>query len=869
TYLYHLARRELIHLVASALLGAGVLAAITIGQADADWQAYHALIVGWASIAAVLIAVSWLAGRSANEEMASSPPSAWLSLKRLLPAREAEAWATTIAVALAALAIRAAATDPARPWWSMIAAVSAAGISTALGLWLRRSQHDYRSGLFACLAVSLFWYAQDHAGGGDLLLINAIALAAIGSFWSLIARWAKAIGPAAPAEKILPFEHAAVAISVGLVSAVAWLAWCASWLSSEPAMAALRFTCDVRLSWAAWAAVVAALAIARGDRRAMFCPAGFYSVGLAAVALALGQRGWSGGELLWATGPALAGWTLAAALVVWVASGDSQKRESSRGWFFAAQASIGAVAALLSVWTAVAFETHFDRAAGGVSILLLLFASGCMLRGAGDRRLEFWQMAMLALMVLAPAEWMWAFCEGASPAILWLHRETALLVSLALSIAGCEWLAPRILWGGRSQAPHEGEFSRSEKRRNAWRQSVRRWLPTVIGLTLAVLTLVFIQERGQYVPREGVAMALVAKLAVAATLVGLALLAVMYAVLERRDPLRLSPRGRTAYVYAAEALAVLVCVHVRTTMPKLIPFGMIENWWTLIVMIVAFCGAGFAEFFQRRRLSVLAEPLARTAMLAPLLPAAAPLAALVWLPDELHVWMIQARLFSNEAVLFLVAAFYGIQATLVNSPSSPLAPRDGVVSASEARQRASVQSLLFAALAVASGNAGLWLLWRRLHVEFLVHPQLWLIPPALAALVAEYLNRDRLKPEQSGAVRYLALSTIYVASTADVFISHVDRQISLPLVLVLLGLSVAGILSGMLLRIRSFLYLGFTFLLVDLSVMVYHASWDLGHTWVFWSTGIAVGLAILALFAVFEKRRNEMVLALERFKDWR
>jgi hypothetical protein len=52
-------------------------------------------------------------------------------------------------------------------------------------------------------------------------------------------------------------------------------------------------------------------------------------------------------------------------------------------------------------------------------------------------------------------------------------------------------------------------------------------------------------------------------------------------------------------------------------------------------------------------------------------------------------------------------------------------------------------------------------------------------------------------------------------------------------------------------------YLGFGFLLVDVSIMVYHAAWDLGHTWVFWATGIAVGAAIIGLFAVFEKRRNE------------
>lgn len=59
--------------------------------------------------------------------------------------------------------------------------------------------------------------------------------------------------------------------------------------------------------------------------------------------------------------------------------------------------------------------------------------------------------------------------------------------------------------------------------------------------------------------------------------------------------------------------------------------------------------------------------------------------------------------------------------------------------------------------------------------------------------------------------------------------------------LVLLGLSIAGVLSGMLFRVRSFLYLGFTFLLVDLSVMVYHASWDLGQMWVLYGTGVVVG----------------------------
>lgn len=827
-HLFHVARRELVHFLATCLLGVGVLAAVETAQTGVAWQAYHALIVAWSAAAFGLLVAGWLAGRHVAEGPSSSMAAAWRWLKLLAPAREIEAWLAIVEMALAALAVRGAASDPLRPWWPMAAALAASGLAAGQATWRRKPQHVYSSGLLANLAASLFWYAQETAAVGDLLLLNAAALAVMGGFWSLTSRWIGAMEPVEPSEKFPPFEHAAAAVSVALIAAVAWLGWCSSWLAGEPTLTSLRFAFDARLAWIAWAAIIGTLVIALWDRRATFCSTGFYAAGLAAVALALAQQQWTGSDLLWATAPALAGWVLAAALIHALLGVLRQSPDDRpRRWFTAAQSAIACAAASLGVWIALAFDVPADRAAGGASSVLLLAAAACMLRGAAGQRQRAWQMAILSLAVLAPAEGIWAFCDGASPVLLWIHREVALLASLALSIVGCEFFAPLVL---PADSP--------------WRRSIRRFLPAAIGLTMFVLAIVLVQERGQYLPHEGVPMALAAKLAVAALLIGLAMLAIMDAVLGQRDPLRLSPCGRTAYVYAAGALAVLVCFHVRTTMPKFVPFGMIENWWTLIVMIAAFCGAGLAEFFERRRLSVLSEPLIRTALFAPLLPAAAPLLALVWLPDELHVWLVEARLFSNEAALFLVAAFYGVQAALKRSP-------------------------LLGCLAVAAGNAGLWLLWRRLHLEFLVHPQLWLIPPALAALVAEYLNRNRLKPEQSGAVRYLALSTIYVASTADVFISHIDRHISLPLVLVLLGLSIAGVLSGMLLRVRSFLYLGFTFLLVDLSVMVFHAAWDLGHTWVFWSTGIVVGAAIIALFAVFEKRRNDLVLALERFKEWR
>ena len=37
--------------------------------------------------------------------------------------------------------------------------------------------------------------------------------------------------------------------------------------------------------------------------------------------------------------------------------------------------------------------------------------------------------------------------------------------------------------------------------------------------------------------------------------------------------------------------------------------GFFAHWWPLVVMGLAFLGVALGEYFQRRRLAVLAEPL--------------------------------------------------------------------------------------------------------------------------------------------------------------------------------------------------------------------------------------------------------------------
>ena len=175
------------------------------------------------------------------------------------------------------------------------------------------------------------------------------------------------------------------------------------------------------------------------------------------------------------------------------------------------------------------------------------------------------------------------------------------------------------------------------------------------------------------------------------------------------------------------------------------------------------------------------------------------------------------------------------------------------------------RSLGLAALGVLTGNMGLWVLWHHCGWDFLEHPQLWLIPLALAVLVAEHLDRRRLSETQRAAIRYLALSVIYVSSTTE-FWRHIGESAILPLVTILLA--VLGVLAGILLRVRSFLYLGFTFLMVVIGRMIVYAAFEQRHIWIFWTCCIILGAAIIALFAVFEKRRNDVLAAVERFKQW-
>jgi hypothetical protein len=271
-------------------------------------------------------------------------------------------------------------------------------------------------------------------------------------------------------------------------------------------------------------------------------------------------------------------------------------------------------------------------------------------------------------------------------------------------------------------------------------------------------------------------------------------------------------------------------------------------------MGIAFAGVGLSELFRRRRLPVLAEPLQWTGIFLPLLPLLAfwvrPPAGLLPFARE-HVPGLVPLL----AYLDRLPQNFGEYALLWFAL--------GVLYAALALGR---RSFGFAFLAALAGNVGLWAVLYHHDLAFLVHPQLWLIPPALIGLAAEYLNRDRLGPARAGALRYLALCLLYLSSTADMFIAGLGNSVVLPLVLTVLAL--LGVLGGILARVRAFLFLGVAFLGLVIVSMIWHAAVDLYQTWLWWVSGIVLGTAILTLFAVFEKRRQDVVRVLEQLQKW-
>ena len=361
---------------------------------------------------------------------------------------------------------------------------------------------------------------------------------------------------------------------------------------------------------------------------------------------------------------------------------------------------------------------------------------------------------------------------------------------------------------------------------DSWERPIRN-ATAVLTVTTVLGSIVFLLMQMQnFKPEVGSGIGVPQAVSLLTVLLAMILGLLTIAVVPKRDPFSLSLEGRQKYVYAAQAISAIAAAHVYLSMPWLLKMGILEYWPYLAIAVSLVCLA-VSELLKRRGLEVLSEPIFRTAALIPVLVA-------------MGYWLIDSR--ANAALTFLLSGliYLGIAVRF--------------------------KAIWSGVMAMILGNLSLWLFYSQQSVDFTSHPQLWLIPPAICVLLGTWMERKRLPKQRLSAIRYGCVFTIYLSSTAEILINGIGQQLWPPLVLAIL--SIIGMAAGIMLRVRLFLFVGVSFLFVAVIAMVSHAQQRLDHVWPWWAFGILTGAAILVVFGLFEKRRNDMVRLGKRMREW-
>ena len=697
-------------------------------------------------------------------------------------------------------------------WWSIGPLLALAALFATLNWKTLQRRYIYAAGLLFSLTVSIWWiFVLPHGRLiTDFLLINLIAGALAGVLWLwLELRSRRLRNVENPA--VYSFHHLVAVVSLGLLA----LTVLTSYVTNERWSAVLV---TPGLTWTAFLSVLVLMVACFWDKHAKYAGACLYILGLIAGAIALQQLQLDLTRFVWSATIVLAAYSLLCAflwsrrkrIVDFAKQFGIPERISSTTneltWLSVFSVIAVAGVAILAYWINVSFLDLGLRVSAGFA-LAAQFLTFALL---ADGRLEQqWRRLAIGTFVIGAILVGWSWLTPGVDAT-WLNRSVILML---------ETFGLTALYGFA--------LNKANARWPQWTNAARSCVPWLLGAGAVALFFCLGTEVRYQMEFGAVRIHPLALVVIGLTLVASVVISVLFALSPSHDPLNLSERGRMRYVYVAEVMLALLFLHIRLTMPWLFT-GFIERYWPLVVMLIAYFGVVTSEALRRRNLLVLARPMERTGAFLPLLPV-------------LGFWLASSEV-DFSMLLFVVGGLYGLLAILR-------------------------RSFVFGLLAAVAGNAGLWYVWQRTtDYGILQHPQLWLIPVGLSVLLAAYLNEDKLTEDQMTGIRYLSLVTIYVSSTADIFINGVANSPWLPLILG--SFSLAGVFAGILFRIRGLLLLGAIFLLLSITTMIWYASSNFGWTWLWYVAGIVTGATIIFMFALFEKKRSEVLRVVEGLKEW-
>ncbi len=775
------------------------LLACSVARIVPGWAAYHGLLIGWTVIPALLLAIRHYGLRVVDSARFAGP--------------ELLHWAGLLCGGATLLVLRGI-TAPNDVWWTCASLLVLVVLFGRLAWEAGQRGYIYAAGALGNLLVSrVFVWWTGAADLNELWKLNIIALALPALVWlPLDLRMRGKLQK----QLWLPFHQFAAGVAVTMLGMFAGGQWLARSIGGN------HLNLAGVLGWLALFSVAALLVACLRDEQAKAIWPQLYLTGLFACLQSLTYLPLSGRAFLLYTSTVLSvfvlltgfAWRFRQTVQRWLALTGILPQQSASAalptWLSLTSLGLGHLITLVNLMLVFSVPSLAQRLTVTTAALALPVGLALL---AGQPPLPQMLTRSIRLGLLSLLCWSWAWCSPGDSLVVGAPVSARLVVAMIVS-AGvilayrfgvCRWL----------------------KAESLWRQALRGelWLAAGGGLlalaaVLAWETVNFLQWGNALLAGRWIAVVLLA-------LLGLVAASLVFALVEQEDPLRLDERKRMRYVYAAEALLVITLLHVRMTLPGLFG-GFLGAFWPFVVMGLAFLGVGIGELFRRRGTLVLAEPLAKTGVLLPVLPV-------------LGFWLSSSSI-NYSGLLLLVGLFYGVLSVMR-------------------------RSFTFGLLAALAGNSGLWHLLHRVDGYGLFeHPQLWLIPAALSVLLAARINRERLSHEQMTTIRYVTLMIVYVSSTADIFINGVTSSPWLPIVLAVL--SVGGVLTGILLRIRAFLFLGTTFLLLAMVTMIWSASVNLGWEWLWSVIGIVLGVLIIYTFAIFERKRGEMLALLERLKQW-
>ena len=805
-----------------------MLAALT---ADVLWhQGFHALLIGMVVFATALLIAAWqysvrfsegiVLGEAFEPDRAKGPltyqrpsPNAHERILARLAVRfggqnlasVAKFWVLLIGALVIAAAIPGAAFDPSAALWIPAIVMSVALLWTMLACWAWRPSVLYGANFAIVIAANLLY----------LLKLSSIYRA--GSAFFAINVFALAF----PAMAWLVLElqlfrrgPEKLASRLPVYRVATWVAIVLIAFFATLAGPVLQLFAgtqsDLLTIYAALAAAGVAIAASLWDPRARRPIVGLYILGLAAVLIGLESLNVNSDWLTWHACIDLAAFSLAVA-------GAFRLSRNLGG--FAKALGIPVEGRSLSIAWLPAAQTCVTA----VVVVLVFYAELNLADGSAR-----W-FAAVALMGQVISLGLLAHQLGSSVArIVTLLFGAASVVALSWApfSPGAAMLAERSVSAFcalSAIAAIYAWFLYSGDDQSTWKRAMADIFQTIIGLDIVIMLGTLAIEIAGLITGGRVMMHPLAIWAFAFVVLIGSVACLMIAIHGKE----MSSGWRSGCVYAAEALVGITFIHLRLTAPYLFG-GILAAWWPLVVMAIAFAGLGAGQLLARSGQNVLSEPIERTGIFLPLMPV-------------LGFWLMPSSV-NLQTLLLAACLFYSVVAAVR-------------------------RSFGFAVMAGLAGNGALWrVLSQSAGLGFFEHPQLWVIPVALSVLAASRIYQTRLSADQLRAVRYLCLLAAYVSSTADVFLNGVAVAPWLPLVLA--GLSVAGVMIGVALRIRPFLYLGTIFLTLSIFTMIYYASAELHWTWIWYVAGILLGGGIITFFALFEKKRSQMLALVDGLKQW-